>query len=147
MAQVAARFGVPVSEKVMAQSVPVIGAAGGAAINVVFINHFQDLARGHFIVRRLERKYDPETVKKTSLDRQLAQIAAAHPVATRLQTIPGVGVLTATALIGAVSHIHAFRRGREFASWLTNPTLLRITQVLVRPPRQRLRSSREGLTD
>jgi hypothetical protein len=67
MAQVAARFGVPVSEKVMAQSVPVIGAAGGATINVVFINHFQDLARGHFIVRRLERKYDPETVKKAYL--------------------------------------------------------------------------------
>ena len=56
--------------------------------------------------------------KIASLDRQLAQIAHAHPVATRLQTIPGVGVLTATALVGAVGHIHAFRRGREFASWL-----------------------------
>jgi transposase len=52
------------------------------------------------------------------LDRQLHQIAGAHPVATRLQTIPGVGVLTATALVGSVGHIHAFRRGREFASWL-----------------------------
>jgi hypothetical protein len=39
-------------------------------------------------------------------------------VATRLQTIPGVGVLTATALVGAVNHLHAFRRGRDFASWL-----------------------------
>jgi transposase len=29
-----------------------------------------------------------------------------------------VGIVTATALIGAVSHIHAFRRGRDFASWL-----------------------------
>jgi transposase len=52
------------------------------------------------------------------VDRQLTQIAAVHPVASRLQTIPGVGVLTATGLIGAVGHIHAFRRGREFASWL-----------------------------
>jgi transposase len=52
------------------------------------------------------------------VDRQLTQIAAAHPVASRLQTIPGIGVLTATGLIGAVGHIHAFRRGREFASWL-----------------------------
>jgi transposase len=52
------------------------------------------------------------------VDRQLTQIAAGHPVASRLQTIPGVGVLTATGLIGAVGHIHAFRRGREFASWL-----------------------------
>jgi transposase len=56
--------------------------------------------------------------KIAGLDRQLAQIAGAHPVATRLQTIPGVGVLTSTALVGSVGHIHAFRRGREFASWL-----------------------------
>ena len=62
-------------------------------------------------VRALEVKID-------GVDRQLAQLADAHPVATRLQTIPGVGVLTATALVGAVGHIHAFRRGREFASWL-----------------------------
>jgi len=62
-------------------------------------------------VRGLEEKI-------AGLDRQLAQIAGAHPVATRLQTIPGVGVLTATALVGSVGHIHAFRRGREFASWL-----------------------------
>jgi transposase len=57
-------------------------------------------------------------VRIAGVDRQLAQIAAAHPVASRLQTIPGVGVLTATGLIGAVGHIQAFRRGREFASWL-----------------------------
>jgi transposase len=56
--------------------------------------------------------------KIAGLDRQLAQIASADPVVTRLQTIPGVGVLTATALVGSVGHIHAFRRGREFASWL-----------------------------
>jgi len=53
-----------------------------------------------------------------TIDRQLAKVAAEHPVAQRVQQIPGVGVLTATAMVGAVSHIHAFRRGREFASWL-----------------------------
>ena len=53
-----------------------------------------------------------------TIDQQLARVAAEHPVAQRLQQIPGVGVLTATALVGAVNHIHAFRRGREFASWL-----------------------------
>lgn len=52
------------------------------------------------------------------IDRQLAALAAAHPIATRLQTIPGVGLLGATALVGAVSHIDRFRRGRECASWL-----------------------------
>ena len=65
--QVAARFGIPVTEKVMAQSVPVIGAAGGAVINLLFIDHFQDVARGHFIVRRLERMHGPEPVKTAYL--------------------------------------------------------------------------------
>jgi hypothetical protein len=61
MAQVASRFGVTVSEKVAAQAVPVISAASGAAINLLFIDHFQDLARAHFTIRRLERKYGPMT--------------------------------------------------------------------------------------
>lgn len=64
VAQVAARFGVPVSEKLVAQSVPVIGALGGAAINVAFLSHFQDVARGHFIVRRLERQFGSGTVRE-----------------------------------------------------------------------------------
>jgi hypothetical protein len=63
IAQLATRFGVNVSEKVAAQAVPVIGAAGGVVINVLFIDHFQEMARGHFIVRRLERTYDPQLVR------------------------------------------------------------------------------------
>jgi len=63
IAQLATRFGVNVSEKVAAQAVPVIGAAGGATINLLFIDHFQDMARGHFIVRRLERTYEPQLVR------------------------------------------------------------------------------------
>jgi hypothetical protein len=62
-AKIAARFGIPVTEKVMAQSVPIIGAAGGAAINVLFIKHFQDVARGHFIIRRLEAAYGADVVR------------------------------------------------------------------------------------
>lgn len=60
---VASRFGIVVGEKAMATAIPLIGAAGGALINTVFIHHFQDMARGHFIIRRLERKYDPATIK------------------------------------------------------------------------------------
>jgi transposase len=53
-----------------------------------------------------------------AIDRELAQVARAHPIATRLQQVPGGGIVTATAMIGAVGPIHAFRRGRDFASWL-----------------------------
>jgi hypothetical protein len=63
VSQVAARFGVAVSEKIVAQSAPVLGAVGGAAINAAFADHFQALARGHFIVRRLERSYGAELVR------------------------------------------------------------------------------------
>jgi hypothetical protein len=63
IAQVASRFGINVSEKVAAQAIPVVGAAGGAIVNLLFIDHYQDMARGHFIVRRLERTHSPEVVK------------------------------------------------------------------------------------
>jgi hypothetical protein len=63
IALIGARFGVVVSEKAAAQLVPVIGAAGGALINTIFIAHYQDMARGHFIVRRLEKIHGMEPVR------------------------------------------------------------------------------------
>jgi EcsC protein family len=60
---IASRFGIVVSQKAAAQMVPVLGAAGGALINTLFIGHYQDMARGHFIVRRLEKIYGEEPVK------------------------------------------------------------------------------------
>ena len=63
IAQVASRFGVVVTQKVAAQTLPVVGALGGAAVNYVFIEHFQEVARGHFTVRRLERIYGKDVVR------------------------------------------------------------------------------------
>jgi hypothetical protein len=64
IATIASRFGVTVSQKAAASAVPVIGAAGGAFINSIFMDHFQNMARGHFIVRGLERRYGVEVVLK-----------------------------------------------------------------------------------
>ncbi|TDV16310.1 EcsC family protein [Paraburkholderia caballeronis] len=61
---VAERFSVQVGEKAAAQLVPVIGAVSGAAINAAFTDHFQDQARGHFIVLRLQKKYGDEHIKR-----------------------------------------------------------------------------------
>jgi hypothetical protein len=63
MSQIAARFGMAVSQKIAAQAIPVLGAVGGAAVNLAFAQHFQSLARGHFIVRRLERTYGQPAVR------------------------------------------------------------------------------------
>lgn len=58
------RFGIQVTQKAAAQAIPVIGSASAAIINTIFIDHFQDMAKGHFIVRKLERKYGKEMVAK-----------------------------------------------------------------------------------
>ena len=60
---VAERFSIAVTEKAAAQAVPVLGAIGGALINTVFMDHFQDMARGHFTIRRLEAELGEEEVK------------------------------------------------------------------------------------
>ena len=62
ISQIAARFGVVVSEKLAAQAAPILGAIGGATVNAAFADHFQTLARGHFIVRRLERAHGASLV-------------------------------------------------------------------------------------
>jgi hypothetical protein len=64
LATVSQRFGVVVSEKLAAQAIPVIGAVGGALINTYFIGHFQDIARAHFTIRRLEREYSAAAVRE-----------------------------------------------------------------------------------
>ena len=61
--KVAARFGVVVTEKFAAQAVPIVGAVAGATLNTMFTDYYQDMARGHFIVRRLERTYGYDTVR------------------------------------------------------------------------------------
>jgi hypothetical protein len=61
---VASRFSINVSEKAAAQAVPVVGAIGGAIINTLFIDHFQDMAKGHFVVRRLERSHGREAIER-----------------------------------------------------------------------------------
>ncbi len=75
VARIAARFGLEVSEKTAAQLIPVAGAAGGLCLNVLFTDHFQRLAEGHFTVRRLERKYGSETVRQEYERARLPQTA------------------------------------------------------------------------
>jgi transposase len=53
-----------------------------------------------------------------SYQEKLATLAATHPECQRLMTIPGIGPLTATALIAAVGDAGVFKNGRQFAAWL-----------------------------
>lgn len=52
------------------------------------------------------------------IDKKLLQIASTHPIAIMLMKIPGVGPITATALLAEVGDFSIFDSGREFAAWL-----------------------------
>ena len=52
------------------------------------------------------------------LDRKIAQIGRCDETVARLQTIPGIGPITASALVAAVGDARIFRNGRQLAAWL-----------------------------
>jgi hypothetical protein len=61
---IASKFGIIISEQLAAKAIPLIGATTGSAINLLFMNHFQKMARGHFILRRLESIHGISTVQE-----------------------------------------------------------------------------------
>ncbi len=64
VSEIATRFSVVVSERSAASALPVLGAVGGATINVIFMNHFQRVAQGHFAIRQLEREHGTSVVRR-----------------------------------------------------------------------------------
>jgi|1186.fasta_scaffold149410_2 EcsC protein family len=87
MSQIAARFGLVVTQKVAAQAIPVLGAVGGAAVNLAFAQHFQSLARGHFVVRRLERTYGHAPIR-AAYERIAAGLRRADAVGRNSLALP-----------------------------------------------------------
>ncbi|MCL7763165.1 EcsC family protein [Polaribacter sp. Z014] len=65
ISKIATQLSLLISEKFLAQAIPVLGAIGGASLNFVFVNHFQEMASAHFKVRQLERKYGALLVQET----------------------------------------------------------------------------------
>src|SRR5262249_55783318 len=63
LTEITARFGVVASERIAASAVPILGAIGGATINMIFMEHFQRVAQGHFTIRRLERRYGADVIR------------------------------------------------------------------------------------
>ena len=63
MTAVAARFEIVVSEKLLAEAVPILGALGGGTINAAFTNYFNETARYHFGLKALERKHGREVIE------------------------------------------------------------------------------------
>jgi hypothetical protein len=64
VSEIATRFGVVVTERSAASALPVLGAVGGATVNMIFMNHFQRVASGHFAIRKLERLHGQSVVRQ-----------------------------------------------------------------------------------
>ena len=79
-------------------------------------NELPDLARETF-AELYERWLDHER-RLTDYDRRLRLIAHEDPLTQRLLQVPGVGVITATALVASAGDLGVFRNGRQFAAWL-----------------------------
>jgi EcsC protein family len=62
--QVATRFGIVLSEKTLAQAVPIAGMLAGAGLNYAYIGYYQQMARVHFAIRDVERRAaDPAAIR------------------------------------------------------------------------------------
>lgn len=65
-------------------------------------------------IRELDRRV-------ASIDQALQDFALTEPLVSRLDTVTGIGILTATALWSSVGEVQRFARGRQFAAWLGLP--------------------------
>jgi EcsC protein family len=74
--QAASRLGTTLSEKVLAQAVPVAGALAGGALNYVFMNYYQQMAGVHFVLRNLERTHGDEAGVRACFDNLVQQAKA-----------------------------------------------------------------------
>lgn len=77
VSEIVSRFGLVVSDKIAAGALPILGAVGGATVNVIFMDHFQRIAQAHFALRRLERIYGADAIR-----RRYAELAAPSPQAS-----------------------------------------------------------------
>ena len=75
-----------------------------------------DLARR--AIRDLQAHMQVLDERIRDYDRELKRLAAADEQARRVQTIPGVGPITASAVVASVGSAKEFRNGRQFAAWL-----------------------------
>ena len=70
------------------------------------------------LLGQLNRELEQLSTRIDKMDKLIERTAADHEACQRLTTIPGVGPVTATALIAAIGNGAAFRKGRDLAAWI-----------------------------
>jgi transposase len=70
------------------------------------------------VLAEVAREVRALEVRVREVERSLEAMARDSELVARLRTVPGVGLLTATALVAFVGDVHRFPSGRRFASYL-----------------------------
>ena len=75
-------------------------------------------AEGRALIAELAEELERLDERVKAFDARIERIAQATPACRRLQRIPGIGPMTATALVAAVGDAKQFGSGRELSAWL-----------------------------
>lgn len=70
------------------------------------------------LARVLLAQIDDLSTRIDTLDKEIRERAAQDEAVARLMTMPGIGVITATALVTFAPAPEVFAKGRDFAAWL-----------------------------
>lgn len=79
-------------------------------------HHCSELLRRH--IRKMQDRLESLEQYIASLDLEIDQCSRENEACKRLESVPGIGRLTASAIVASVGQGHAFRSGRQFAAWL-----------------------------
>jgi transposase len=75
-----------------------------------------------FVMRRIMADFHEQLLDRDQrierCEQIIKELGAQHEVVKRLEEVPGIGFLTATALVAAVADAKSFRNGRQMAAWL-----------------------------
>jgi transposase len=89
-----------------------------AALSVVLTDAEKLSATVRLLLAQLKLELGQLALRLEDADALIQQITQENESCRRLDAIPGIGPVTATALIAAIGNGAAFRKGREFAAWV-----------------------------
>lgn len=75
-------------------------------------------ADAHFALQPLVKLVETLHLEIGRFDRKIAKRCQSDAACIRLQTIPGIGPITASALVASVGDVKRFKCGRDLAAWM-----------------------------
>jgi transposase len=79
--------------------------------------HFSH-STGLFVISDLKQEWDELDQRVKAYDVEVRRIAKENKSAKKLMQVPGVGAITATAIVAKVDNFAVFETGRDYAAWL-----------------------------